>query len=156
MVFPSLSRVQSTIFAKDGSNIVAWFQQQGKCPLSTLLSVVHSQLNLLVTPSDSWISTCHTFIWHLASHISELKTLEAESEDAESRLVFHFCRILDFTTYAQIVFVLAMSSSSSADSCEKFLDQCNDALSRVLVLVEEIELHEFLTLDTLLGVSTNL
>lgn len=109
-----------------------------------------------MTPSDSWLSTCRIFLSHLAVHIAELKTRLAESEDADSRLIFRFSCIISYTAYAQVVFVLAMSPLSSMDSAVKFRDECSDALKHVIVLVEGLGLGEFLTLHAILGVSASL
>lgn len=60
--------------------------------------------------------------------------------------------ILSLTTYAQIIFVLSVSPTSSASSAAGLRQECNNALKRVISLVEEIEETEFLTLNALLGV----
>lgn len=108
-----------------------------------------------VTPSYSWLRTCRIFLSHLTVHIAGLKLRIAESEDADSRLTFRFSGIISYTTYAQIVFVLAMSPLSSVDSAVKFRDECSDALHRIIMLVEELEPGEFFTLDAILGVSAS-
>lgn len=69
--------------------------------------------------------------------------------------MFRYSSMTSFTAYAQIAFVLAMSSSSSAASAStKFLHECNNALRRVLELIWDLEPNEFLTLSAFIGVIT--
>lgn len=83
-----------------------------------------------------------------------MRTRIAESKDLESRLAFRYNCILSLTSYAEIMFVLAMNMGSSKSSTVKFLEECSEALKSVIALVEEIQPEDFLTLDGLLGVST--
>lgn len=84
-----------------------------------------------------------------------MKLLVAESPDVESRLAFQYCYIVSVTSYAQILFVLARSPTSSVASSIKLRDECSHALSRVIAMVEKVNSSELLTLGGLLGVGTD-
>lgn len=64
--------------------------------------------------------------------------------------MFYFSGITSLTTYAQILFVLAVSSLASA---VKLRNECNDALECGIMLVEALDLVELLFISAFLGVS---
>lgn len=109
--------------------------------------------SLRATPSERWISTCQTFLIFLTSDIEELRNRIAESAGTESCLTYRFSYILSLTTYAQILFVLAMSPSSSQASAAILLRECSTAIEDVITTVDEIEPYELLTVSGVLGVS---
>lgn len=71
----------------------------------------------------------------------------------ESCLTFRFSCIMSLTAYAQVVYMLATSPTSTAESAVKFRDECSCALNDIIVVVEETDPDEFLTMGGLIGVS---
>lgn len=149
-------RVRSITLAKDASNLIAWFGQQSIYTFICCSTESRTDLIIAATPSKSWLSTCRTYLSHLADHIRDLTIGATESKqmnDEQSRLCLRFSSLVSLTNFAQIAFVLATSNATSASSASKFRDECTDALGRVVRIVEELEPGEFLTLESLLSVS---